>query len=289
MADDLTSYRENTWCPGCGNFAIFNALKKAVRKLGDSGTPRRMLAHTAGIGCHGKMFDYLMLGGFCSLHGRALATAQGIKLANPQLKVISSVGDGDCYGEGIEHLIFAAKRNADITVLVHDNGVYGLTTGQVAPTGARGARGPSTPQGNPEEPLNMLPLMLEAGATFVARGYSGNIDHLSDLIVRAVGHPGFAFVDILQPCVSFNNTYEKYNKATEVMSPEPASFDDAMKAARRTDRMLLGVFFQDMSRPAHHVALQGQRNPSQDRPDRKTRLDRVAGLLGTPHPGRFAP
>lgn len=280
MQDDLASYHENTWCPGCGNFALLNAMKKAVHKLEAGGTPRRMLAHTAGIGCHGKIFDYLMLGGFYSLHGRALAVAQGIKLANPGLRVISSVGDGDCLGEGMEHLIFAAKRNANIAVLVHDNGVYALTTGQVTPTSARGVRGPSTPQGNPEEPLNCLSLLLEAGATFVARGYSGNIDHLADLIVRAVEHPGFAFVDILQPCTSFNNTYDRYNKATEIMSKEPATFEEAMNAVRRTDRLPLGVFYQDRSRPAHHVALMGERNPTRDRPDRTRRLEKMKGLLG---------
>ena len=281
MQDDLTSYHENTWCPGCGNFALFNALKKAIRTLETRGTPRHMLAHTAGIGCHGKTFDYLMLGGFYSLHGRALATAQGIKLGNTSLKVMSSVGDGDCFGEGIEHLIFAAKRNADITVLVHDNGVYALTTGQVTPVSEKGVRGPSTPQGNPEEPLNMLALMLDAGATFVARGYAGRIDHLADMIVRAVEHPGFSFLDILQPCVSFNNTYDRYNKATEIMAPEPSSFDEAMKAARRTDRSLLGVFYQDRSKKPYHEELQGARNPALDRPGRDARLERVGKLIQT--------
>ena len=180
--DDLTTYAENTWCPGCGNFGIFNAFKKAVRKLEEKGIERDSIIISAGIGCHAKIFDYLKLSGFYSIHGRAMATVQGIKLANPDLRVVAFAGDGDALGEGISHMIFAAKRNADITVIVHDNGVYGLTTGQYTPTSEKGFKSPSTPRGNVEEPLNPLTLMLEAGATFVARGYSGKVDHLADII-----------------------------------------------------------------------------------------------------------
>jgi 2-oxoglutarate ferredoxin oxidoreductase subunit beta len=279
MQDDLTSYHENTWCPGCGNFALFNALKKAIRKLEERGIPRQMLAQTAGIGCHGKIFDYTMLGGIYSLHGRALATAQGIKLANPSLKVMASVGDGDCFGEGIEHLIFAAKRNAAITVLVHDNGVYALTTGQVTPVSEKGVKGPSTPQGNPEDPLNMLALMLDSGATFVARGYAGKMDHLTELIVRAVEHPGFSFLDILQPCVSFNNTYDRYNKLTEIMAPEPSTWEEGMAAAKMTQKIPLGVFYQDRQKRPYHLELQGERNPAAQRPSREQRLELIKKAL----------
>jgi 2-oxoglutarate ferredoxin oxidoreductase subunit beta len=209
--DDLTTYAQNTWCTGCGNFGILGAFKKAVRRLESEGVPRRDLAIVTGIGCHGKIFDYLKLNGFYSLHGRSVATAQGMKLGNPPLKVVAFVGDGDAYGEGIAHLVFAAKRNADITVIVHNNGTYGLTTGQATPTSRRGFRGPSTPRGTVEDPLNPLALMLTAGATFVARGYPMKLDHLVDLMVRAVSHEGFSLLDVLQPCVTFNNTYELYN------------------------------------------------------------------------------
>jgi len=278
MADDLTLYHENTWCPGCGNFGLFNALKKAVLTLEKKGVPREKLIQTTGIGCHGKMSDYLALSGFATLHGRALAVAQGIKLANPELSVFSSVGDGDTIGEGLEHLIFAAKRNADITALVHNNGVYALTTGQVTPMSERGARGPSTPQGNPEDPLNALALMLEAGATFVARGYAGKVDHLADLIVRAIEHEGFSFVEILQPCVSFNNTYEKYNKSTEVMQAPLATYDDAVRAVKRRDKLPLGVFYEVKKKP-YHLDVQGDRNPAMQRIPRDERIARVRKLL----------
>jgi 2-oxoglutarate ferredoxin oxidoreductase subunit beta len=278
MADDLTTYHENTWCPGCGNFGLFNALKKAVLTLEKKGVPRGKLIQVVGIGCHGKTFDYLAVSGFAALHGRALAVAQGIKLANPDLKVFADVGDGDSIGEGLEHLVFAAKRNADITALIHNNGVYALTTGQVTPVSERGARGPSTPLGNPEDPLNPLALMLEAGATFVARGYAGKVDHLADLIVRAVEHEGFSYIDILQPCVSFNNTYEKYNKTTEIMAEMPATYDDAVRAVKRRDRLLLGVFLETKKRP-FHLDIQGGRNPAAQRVPREERIERVRKLL----------
>jgi 2-oxoglutarate ferredoxin oxidoreductase subunit beta len=278
MADDLTTYHENTWCPGCGNFGLFNALKKAVLTLEKKGLSREKLIHTAGIGCHGKVFDYLALSGFYSLHGRALATAQGIKLANPELKLFSSVGDGDAIGEGLEHLVFAAKRNADITALIHNNGVYALTTGQVTPLSEKGFRGPSTPQGNPEDPLNALALMLEAGATFVARGYAGRVDHLADLIVRAVEHEGFSYVEILQPCVSFYNTYDKYNKSTEIMQGPPGSYDDAVRAVKRRDKLPLGVFYEAKKKP-YHIDVQGERIPALQRVPREERIARVRKLL----------
>jgi 2-oxoglutarate ferredoxin oxidoreductase subunit beta len=278
MADDLTTYHENTWCPGCGNFGLFNALKKAIATLEKKGVPREKLIQVVGIGCHGKMFDYLAVSGFATLHGRALAVAQGIKLANPELKVFANVGDGDTIGEGLEHLVFAAKRNADITALIHNNGVYALTTGQVTPMSERGARGPSTPQGNPEDPLNALALMLEAGATFVARGYAGKVDHLADLIVRAVEHEGFSFVEILQPCVSFNNTYDRYNKSTEVMQEPPASYDEAVRAVKRRDKLQLGVFYEARKKP-YHTEVQGDRIPAAQRVPREERAARVRKLI----------
>jgi len=280
MVDDLATTAENTWCPGCGNFGILNALKKAVHRLEEKGVPRERLAHVTGIGCHAKIFDYMGLSGFAALHGRAVATAQGIQLANPALKVIASVGDGDTLGEGLEHVMFAAKRNSDITVMVHENGVYALTTGQVTPTSEKGFRGPSTPLGNPEEPFNPLVLMLEAGATFVARGYSMKLDHLADLIVRAVEHPGFSFIDILQPCVTFHNTYDPYNKSTELMEKIPGTFEEALAAARRKDRLPLGIFYETVKTP-YHKELEGDRNPAAQRVSREERLEIVRKLTRT--------
>ena len=277
--DDLGTYAENTWCPGCGNFGILNAFKKAVRRLEAEGVNREDIAITAGIGCHAKIFDYLNLSGFYSIHGRSMATAQGMKLANPRLKVVAFAGDGDAYGEGMAHMVFAAKRNADITVVVHNNGTYGLTTGQYTPTSVRGFKGPSTPHGSVEDPFNPLAMMLSAGATFVARGYPVKLDHLSDLFARAILHEGFSVVDVLQPCVTFNNTYQKYNESVTELEVIPDSFEDSMAAARRTDRLLIGVL-RDVSVSSFHREVLGSNVPAESRASAARRREAIAALLG---------
>ncbi|MEA3344223.1 MAG: thiamine pyrophosphate-dependent enzyme [Patescibacteria group bacterium] len=203
---------KNTWCPGCGDFGILNAFKKAVLELEKKGVKRDKIAIVSGIGCSSKIVDYLNLNSFCSLHGRPIASAQGIKLGNPELKVIVFMGDGGCYNEGIAHLIHAAKRNTDITVLVHNNRNFALTTGQFTATSPKGFKGASAPQGSIEEPFNPLRLMMASKASFIARGYSAKEDHLKDLIIKGVEHNGFSFIDILQPCITFFNTYEFYNQ-----------------------------------------------------------------------------
>lgn len=279
--DDLTTYAENTWCSGCGNFGIFNAFKRAVRRLEEMGTTRDKIMISAGIGCHAKIFDYLNLSGLYSIHGRSMATVQGMKLANPDLKVVAFTGDGDAFGEGIAHLIFAAKRNADITVIVHDNGVYGLTTGQYTPTSEKGFKGRSTPKGSVEEPINPLALMLEAGATFVARGYSGKIQNLSEIIVDAVEHEGFSFIDVLQPCVSFNNTYKKYNSLVEILEEIPVSFEEAFSTAKRADKLPIGIIYK-VEKKAFHKELYDDWNPVKKRLNREERRLKIADLLTTP-------
>lgn len=276
--DDLTTYAENTWCPGCSNFGIFNAFKDAVKELETRGISREKVIIAAGIGNHAKIFDYLKLSGFYSLHGRSMATAQGIKIANPDLKVVTFAGDGDAYGEGMAHMIFAAKRNIDITVIVHNNGVYALTTGQITPVSKKGTRGPSTPHGSVESPLNPLALMLEAGATFIARGYPAKLDQLTEIMVRAVEHEGFSIVEVLQPCVSFNNTYALYNEATEVLKKTPKSYDEAMRVIKAEDKIPIGVLYQ-VTRPTYHRELYGDLNPAQERLSKENRRERISQLL----------
>lgn len=278
--DDLETYAENTWCPGCGNFGILSAFKKAVRKLEEKGIKREKIIISAGIGCHGKIFDYLNLSGLYSIHGRSMATVQGMKIANPDLKVVTFAGDGDAFGEGIAHIIFAAKRNADMTVILHDNGVYGLTTGQYTPTSQKGFKGPSTPKGSIEEPLNPLALMLESNATFVARGYPVKLDHLADLMAQAVEHEGFSFVDVLQPCVSFNNTYKKYNATVEILDHIPATYEEAMAIAKREDKLPIGIIYR-VDKPAYHKELYGEFNPVTKRVLRDERIKKIEGLLLT--------
>jgi 2-oxoglutarate ferredoxin oxidoreductase subunit beta len=210
---DLETYAPKTWCPGCTNFAILEAVKRAISELIEKeGIKRENFVFTCGIGCHAKIFDYLNLNSFYGLHGRCIATAQGIKLANPNLKVLAFVGDGDTYNEGISHLIHAAKRNSDITVLVHDNRNFALTISQFTATSPRGFKGSSTPKGSIEEPFNPLELMLASGATFIARGYALKIDHLKDLIKKAILHKGFSFLEILQPCITFFDNRKFYEE-----------------------------------------------------------------------------
>ncbi len=278
MNQELTTPVENTWCPGCGNFGILNAFKKAVQILEAKGVDRTYLILSAGIGCHGKIFDYVPLSGLYSLHGRSMATIQGIKLGNPDLKVLTFAGDGDAFGEGISHMIFAAKRNADITVIVHNNGTYALTTGQFSPTSQKGFKGPSSLEGNPEPPINPLSLMLEAGATFVARGYAGRIDHLALLIVEAVLHEGFSYIDVLQPSVVFNNTYKEYNSLVEIIEKPAERLEDAVQRAKRFDRMPIGVFY-NVTKPVFHKEFYGEWNPVMNRLSHEERLQRILSIL----------
>lgn len=274
---DLKTYAENTWCTGCGNFGILKAFTQAVEQLEKQGESRKDLVISAGIGCHGKIFDYLNLSGLYSIHGRSVATVTGMKIANPSLKPITFVGDGDAYGEGLTHLVFAAKRNMDVSVFVHNNGVYALTTGQFTPTTPKGVRTRSSPRGNPEEPLNPLTLMLEAGATFIARGYPGKLAQLTDLMVQAVQHKGFSLIDILQPCVTFHNTYDEYNATVELLKG-PVPYHEAVEVAREIDRLPIGILYQ-AEKPVYHYELYGDLNPVQDSLSPKERRNLVHQLV----------
>ena len=248
---DLASSAANTWCPGCGNFSILGAMRAVLAELDGEGYPLEDVVLVSGIGCHAKIVDYLNVNSFYSIHGRTIPVATAIKIANPDLKVICFSGDGDSLAEGLEHLIFAAKRNIDITLILHDNRVYGLTTGQYTPTSPSGFRGRSTPSGAVEPPLNPLELMLSSGATYIARGYSHGIEQLQRLFKEAILHKGFSFVDVLQVCVSYHNLYESYNQWTYVVEDnDRSSFEQAEKIIRswnynRSDVPIpLGSFYQ---------------------------------------------
>jgi len=232
----LGTSAKNTWCPGCGNFAVLNALKPVLLGLIDEGTRREDIVLVADIGCHGKIMDYVGVNTFNSLHGRSVASAAGIKLANPRLKVIVNVGDGSGLAEGLDHILFAAKRNVDITVIVHDNGVYGLTIGQAGPETPPGYKGRSTPYGSLEEPFNPLELLHVAGASYLARGYSHGIPLLKRLYKEAILHPGFSVVDTLQVCVTFRNMYEAYNdRVYQLEGHDPRDEAQALAKIREWD------------------------------------------------------
>ncbi len=281
MNNDYSTNAEITWCPGCGNFGILNAFKKTISVLEENKIKKDTIVITAGIGCHGKIFDYINLSGIYSIHGRSVATAQGLKLGNPELKVVAFCGDGDAYGEGIAHLIFAAKRNTDITVIVHNNGTYALTTGQFSPTSKKGFKGPSMPEGNIEHPLNPLSLMLEAGASFVARGYAGDIDHLSELLAHAIMHKGFSIVDILQPSVVFNNTYKLYNEITEKIEKPVEKIEEAVKLVKQLDKKIpIGIIYKDQ-KSIFHKELYQDFNPVHNSKNKKQRLDVIKKYLSS--------
>jgi 2-oxoglutarate ferredoxin oxidoreductase subunit beta len=215
------------WCPGCGNFGILQAVKKALVEL--KLEPRRVL-FVSGIGQGPKLPHYTQGNVFNGLHGRTLPAATGAKIANHELTVIGIDGDGGAYGEGVGHLLAAARRNIAITYLVHNNQVYGLTKGQASPTSDAGFVTRTTPLGA-GQPLNPLMLALASDISFLARGFAGDVDHLSGLIQAGISHPGFALIDILQPCVSFNhqNTFAWYKE--RVYKVENEGHDPADKAA----------------------------------------------------------
>jgi len=247
---NLGTYAPNTWCPGCGNFAILSAMKTVLGELNAEGLPLENIVLVSGIGCHGKIVDYVNLNSFYSLHGRATPAAEGIKLADPKTKVIVFSGDGDAYGEGIEHLIFAAKRNIDITMIIHNNRVYGLTTGQYTPTSPLGFKGRSTPAGTLEQPLNPLEVMLACGATFLGRGTSHGLELLKKLFKEAIMHKGFSLVDVLQVCVTYYNMYEYYDKKVyELKEHNPQDYNQALNKIREWDYnndspIALGAFYK---------------------------------------------
>ncbi len=249
----LITDAQNTWCPGCGNFSLQHTLKNVLADIEKEGRSLDNVVLVSGIGCHAKIADYLGINSFYSIHGRTIPVATGIKLANPGLTVICCAGDGDCYAEGLDHLIFAAKRNIDLTVIVHDNRVYGLTTGQYTPTSPHGFKGKSTPLGTEENPLNPIELMLASGATYVARGYSKKMDLLRTLIREALTHQGFAFIDVLQICATFFPAADYYTpRIYELTGHDRTDFEAACTKAREWDYngdapIALGTFYQKSS------------------------------------------
>lgn len=248
-----------TWCPGCGNFALWGSIKNALVEL--EMRPEDFVV-VWGIGCHGNGADFLKVCGFHGLHGRALPVATGAKLANHALKVIVQMGDGDGYGIGGNHLIHAMRRNLDLTVLAHNNQVYGLTTGQTSPTSDKGFASPSTPSGVIEMPVNPIALALSSDATFIARGFAGDMPHLTSLIVEGIRHHGFSLIDIFQPCVTFNkkNTYQWFRERVYKLEDERHDATDKVAAYQRSleieqeERVALGVFYRE-DRPTYEDQL----------------------------------
>lgn len=253
--ENLSTQEIHTWCPGCSNFGILQAAKEAFSELANEGILNvENTAFVTGIGCHAKIYDYLNLKGFYGLHGRILPIAFGIKLGNPNLTVVGFGGDGDTFAEGMEHFIHNCRYNADLTMFVHDNQVFSLTTGQFTPTTEKGFKNGSSPLGLAEKPINPLALALEAGATFVARGYALQIPHLKEIMKKAIMHKGFSFVDILQPCIVYHKHSMPYLNRNIYKIDEThdvGNFSQAVEKAREWEysyekdaKVPTGVFYE---------------------------------------------
>jgi len=247
---NLNTKAKNTWCPGCSNFAILNSFKKAVKELIKTGFAKKNFVLISGIGCSSKIIDYIDLNSLSCLHGRPVVSATGVKLANPDLKPIVFAGDGGTYNEGVSHLIHAAKRNSDITVLIHDNRNFALTTSQFTATSPKGFKGGSSPKGSIEAPFDPLELMLASNGSFIARSYAFKMDHLKEIIKKAIKHKGFSFVEILQPCISFYNNTKDYNK--RIYEIEDSNLDSKEKALEKINewdyndeksKIPIGIFY----------------------------------------------
>ena len=241
------------WCPGCGDFSVLSALQKALLEL--ELKPYQVLV-VSGIGCSSNLPGFINTYGMHTLHGRSLAVATGAKLANHELKVIATGGDGDGYGIGGNHFTHTMRRNIDLTYLVMNNQIYGLTTGQTSPTSVKGMKTKSTPHGNVENPINPMPLAMVGGATYVARGFSGKQKHLVDVLKGAIMHNGFSLVDVFSPCVTYNkdNTYKWFAPRVKIVEEEegydPTDFHAAIdKGYQWDDEIPIGVLWHRTDLP----------------------------------------
>lgn len=266
-----------TWCPGCGDFGIWNSLRDALAKLGigpDDGVC------VYGVGCHGNMYDWNKIYGFVGLHGRTLPVAQAIKLVNHKLPVIVISGDGDGLGEGGNHFLHAAKRNPDITVILHDNELYSLTTGQASPTAKQGFVTKSTPEGVTDNPINPLAFALTAGATFVSRGFAGDTPGLTKLMIAAIEHKGFSLVDCLQPCVTFDkvHTYQWFRERVYYLDDgydRHHKFQAYEKMHEWGDKIPLGIFYQEERPTSEQIEATIAKTPLVQQPNEPRAFDEL--------------
>ena len=248
-AKDFKGEVHPDWCPGCGDFGVLNVLQRALAELG---IEQHQVAVISGIGCSSNLPGFINTYGMHTLHGRSIPVAQGFKLAHHDMNVIACGGDGDGYGIGVGHAIHAMRRNIDMTYIVMNNSIYGLTTGQTSPTSGLGMKTKSTPFGNPELSIDPMALALASGCSFVARGFSGNPKQLVDIYKAAIQHKGFALVDTFSPCVTFNkvNTAQYYKENTYDLSAEGHDTSDLQKAfavsqADTPERIATGIFYQN--------------------------------------------
>ncbi|WP_062050857.1 2-oxoacid:ferredoxin oxidoreductase subunit beta [Bacillus sp. JCM 19034] len=248
------------WCPGCGDFSVQAAIQRAA---GNIGLEPEDVAVVSGIGCSGRISGYIHSYGFHGVHGRALPIAQGVKMANRDLTVIASGGDGDGFAIGMGHTIHAIRRNIDVTYIVMDNQIYGLTKGQTSPRSEMGFKTKSTPGGSIESALNVMEMALTAGATFVAQSFSSDLKGLTALIEEGINHKGFSLINVFSPCVTFNkvNTYEWFKenltKLSDIDGYDPTNRMNAMQTLMEHNGLVTGLIYQNKEQPSYQQLIPG--------------------------------
>ena len=258
------------WCPGCGDFSVQAAMQRAAANVG---LEPENLAVVSGIGCSGRISGYIKSYGFHGIHGRSLPIAQGLKMANRELTVIASGGDGDGFAIGMGHTIHAIRRNIDITYIVMDNQIYGLTKGQTSPRSAAGFKTKSTPEGSIEKAVSPMELALSAGATFVAQSFSTDLKDLTAIIEAGINHKGFSFINVFSPCVTYNkiNTYDWFKqnltKLNTIEGYDSTNKEQAMQTLMKHDSLVTGIIYQDSSRPSYQELIPGYAEESLNKSD----------------------
>jgi 2-oxoglutarate ferredoxin oxidoreductase subunit beta len=259
----VKEFRNNVrpnWCPGCGDFSVQASIQRA---LGNLDLEPENVAVISGIGCSGRISGYINSYGLHGVHGRALPIAQGVKLANRDLTVIASGGDGDGFGIGLNHFMHAVRRNIDITYIVMDNQIYGLTKGQHSPTSAHGFKAKTTPEGNIENALKPTQIALSAGISFLAQGFSSDVNQLTSLIQQAIQHKGFSLVNVFSPCVTYNkvNTYDWYKEnivnLEQFEDYDPTNYAQALQKVYETNGLCTGLIYKNENKPVYEDLIPG--------------------------------
>jgi 2-oxoglutarate/2-oxoacid ferredoxin oxidoreductase subunit beta len=257
---DFRNNVKPNWCPGCGDFSVQASIQRAAANVG---LDPENLAVVSGIGCSGRISGYINSYGFHGIHGRSLPIAQGLKMANRDLTVIASGGDGDGFAIGLGHTIHAIRRNVDITYIVMDNQIYGLTKGQTSPRSSSGFKTKSTPQGSIEPALAPMEMALTAGATFVAQSFSSDLKELTALIEAGLNHKGFSLINVFSPCVTYNkiNTYdwfkENLTKLADVEGYDPSNREQAMNVLMEKEGLVTGLIYQNSEQPSYQELVAG--------------------------------
>ncbi|MBN8191384.1 2-oxoacid:ferredoxin oxidoreductase subunit beta [Bacillus sp. NTK074B] len=257
---DFRNNVKPNWCPGCGDFSVQAAIQRASANVG---LDPEQLAVVSGIGCSGRISGYINSYGFHGIHGRSLPIAQGLKMANKDLTVIASGGDGDGFAIGLGHTIHAIRRNVDVTYIVMDNQIYGLTKGQTSPRSSAGFKTKSTPEGSIEPALAPMEMALTAGATFVAQSFSSDLKELTALIEAGLNHKGFSLINVFSPCVTYNkiNTYdwfkENLTKLSDVEGYDPSNREQAMNTLMEKDGLVTGLIYQNKEQPSYQELVAG--------------------------------